>query len=92
MINPNRAGLVTASLVSGWHVVWLSLVLAHWAQPVLDFVFWAHMLRPVYFVTAFDPVAAVTLIAITFISGYVFGYLGGLLWNKLHLNSQQHPH
>jgi hypothetical protein len=36
-----------------------------WAQPIIDFIFWAHMIKPVYFVKPFDSVAAVTLIMIT---------------------------
>jgi hypothetical protein len=41
------------------------LVLVHWAQPILDFIFWAHMIQPVYIVKPFDVAAAVTLIVVT---------------------------
>jgi hypothetical protein len=33
------------------------------------------MIKPVYFVKPFDPLAAVTLIAITGVIGYIFGFL-----------------
>ena len=65
MANPNKVGLVIAVLIGGWHVAWSLLVLIGWAQPILDFIFWAHMIKPVYFVKPFDPTAAVALIAIT---------------------------
>ena len=39
-------------------MVWSLLVLIGWAQPIIDFIFWAHMIKPVYFVKPFDPVAA----------------------------------
>jgi hypothetical protein len=42
------------------------------------------MIKPVYFVTPFDPTAAVALIAITSAIGYVFGFLGAVIWNGLH--------
>jgi hypothetical protein len=42
-------------LIGGWHIAWSLLVLIGWAQPILDFVFWAHMIKPVYFVKPFDP-------------------------------------
>ena len=87
MNNPNRVGLVFGALIAGWHAVWISLILLGWAQPLMDFVFWAHMINPVYVVKAFDPKAAVTLIVITFIMGYAFGFVGALLWNKLHRTS-----
>jgi hypothetical protein len=59
MANPNKVGLVIAALIGGWHLVWSLLVLIGWAQPILDFIFWAHMIKPVYFVKPFDLKAAV---------------------------------
>ena len=87
MANPNKLGLVFAAVIAGWHVLWVLLILAGWAQPLMDFVFWAHMINPVYVVKAFDPKAAGTLLIITFIMGYAFGFAGALLWNKLHRTS-----
>ena len=84
MIRPSKVGFVIASLIGGWHLVWVILVVLGWAQPLINFIFWAHMIRPVYVVGPFDAVAAVTLLVITFSSGYVFGYIGGSLWNRLH--------
>jgi hypothetical protein len=42
------------------------------------------MIKPVYFVKPFDPTAAVALIAITSFIGYVFGFLGAVIWSRLH--------
>jgi hypothetical protein len=42
------------------------------------------MIKPVYFVKPFDPVAAIALIAITAVIGYAFGFLGAVIWNRLH--------
>jgi hypothetical protein len=84
MANPNKVGLVIGALIGGWHVVWSLLVLIRLAQPILDFIFWAHMIKPVYFVKPFVPVAAITLIAITAAIGYVFGFVGAVIWNRVH--------
>ena len=84
MTNPNKVGLVIAVLIGGWHVIWSLLVLIGFAQPILDFIFWAHMIQQVYFVKPFDPMAAVTLIVITAVIGYVFGFVGAVIWNRLH--------
>ena len=84
MPNPNKAGLVVAALIGGWHLVWAALVAAGWAQPLIDFIFWAHMIRPVYVIGPFNAVAAGALLLTTFCLGYVFGFVGGSLWNKLH--------
>jgi hypothetical protein len=84
MTNPNKVGVVVGALVGGWHLLWSLLVLIGCAQPIIDFVFWAHMIRPVYIVKSFDPVAAVTLMVITGVIGYVFGVVGAIIWNRLH--------
>ena len=60
--------------MGGWHLAWSLLVL----------IGWAHMIKPVYFVKPFDPTAAVALIVITGVIGYVFGFFGALIWNRLH--------
>jgi hypothetical protein len=85
MTNPNKAGLVIAALFGGWHVCWALLVLVGWAQPIIDFIFWAHMIRPVYIVKAFDLSAALTLVVVTSLIGYVFGFIGTVIWNRVHL-------
>ncbi len=83
MANPNKVGLVIAVLIGGWHVAWSLLVLIGWAQPILDFIFWAHMIKPVYFVKPFNLLAAVALIVVTAVIGYVFGFFGAVIWNRL---------
>lgn len=84
MASPHKVGLVIGALIGGWHFVWSVIVLLGWAQPILDFIFWAHMIQQVYFVKPFDPMAAVVLIVITSAIGYIFGFLGAVIWNKLH--------
>ena len=84
MTNPNKVGMVIGALIGGWHVVWVMLVLVHWAQPILDFIFWAHMIQPVYIVKPFDVAAAVTLIVVTAALGYAFGFFGAIIWNRVH--------
>ena len=76
MANPNKVGLVFAAVIGGWHLIWASLVLLGWAQPIIDFIFWAHMIQPVYVIKLFNPAAAVTLIIVTAATGYVFGFIG----------------
>jgi hypothetical protein len=80
----SKVGLVIGALIGGWHVIWALLVLIGWAQPIIDFVFWAHMIQPIYVVKPFDPLAAVALIVITSVIGYIFGLLGAAIWNGLH--------
>ena len=48
MASPHKVGLVSDALISGWHFVWSLFVGIGSAQPILDFIFWAHMIKPVY--------------------------------------------
>lgn len=83
MANNNKIGLVFGALLGGWHVVWSVLVAIGWAQPLLDFIFWAHMLKPIYIVAGFNVTAAITLVIVTSAAGYALGYVGAWLWNKV---------
>ena len=84
LTQPNKVGLVFAALIGGWHILWVLLVLTKIAQPFFNFIFWAHMIAPIYVIKPFDPVAAITLLVVTSVSGYVFGYIGSIIWNKIH--------
>ena len=83
MTNPNKVGLVVGALIGCWHLLWSLLVLFGLAQPVIDFIFWAHMIQPIYVIKPFSFLAAITLIAITAVTGYTFGYIGAVIWNRL---------
>jgi hypothetical protein len=83
MTNPSKVGVVIGALVGGWHLAWSILVLLGWAQPIIDFIFWAHMIQPVYVIKSFNLLAAITLIVITAGTGYIFGFVGTVIWNRL---------
>ena len=84
MLDTNKAGLTLGALLGGWHILWLLIVALHWAQPVVDFIFWIHFIKPVYVVEEFSPDRAAILVAVTAAIGYAFGYCFALLWNRLH--------
>ena len=83
-ISANRAGLVLAALLGGMHLLWALLILAGWAQPVIDFIFWLHMIKPVYVVEPFAIGRAVGLVVLTAAVGYGAGWVLAAVWNRLH--------
>ncbi len=83
MISANKAGLVFGLLVGGWHFLWLLLVGLQLTQPVIDFVFWMHFIKPTFVVEAFGFDRAVVLVSVAAALGYVAGYCFGFPWNRL---------
>lgn len=83
-INANKTGLVLGTLVGGWHFLWAVLVAIGWAQPVLNFVFWMHFIKPICVVGPFNLGVAILLIAVTATAGCAVGYISATLWNWIH--------
>ncbi len=82
-LNPNKTALVVGTFAGLWHFVWGLLVAMGLAGAILDFVYGIHFLNNPFTVQSFDVVKWVTLIVVTAIIGYVFGYVFALLWNRL---------
>jgi hypothetical protein len=61
-VNQHKAGFAVAALLGGWHLLWSSLVALGLAQPLIDFVFWMHFLKPIYVIEPFSLGRAAILI------------------------------
>jgi hypothetical protein len=84
MSNPNKVGLVFGVVLGGWHLVWSILVFTGVAQAFYDFVLWAHMIHLQITIGPFDMTAAATLIVVTAVFGYIIGFFGSWVWNRVH--------
>lgn len=83
-INKNKAGLVVGLSVALWHLIWSLLVAFGVAQEIINWIFRLHFIQPPYTITAFSISTALMLILVTFLSGFVMGWVFGALWNWLH--------
>lgn len=54
------------------------------AQPVVDFVFWMHFIKPIYVIEPFEIERAAILLIVTASVGFLIGSIFALLWNALH--------
>lgn len=86
-VSARRLGLVFAVFLGGWHLAWSILVLLHWAQPVIDFIFWLHFITPPYQVGTFVAWRALALIVVTALLGFVFGSIIAAIWNWMRQGS-----
>lgn len=84
MSNAHKVGLLFGALMGGFHLVWSILVFFGVAQAIYDFIFWAHMIHLAFIVGPFDISAAVVLVLMTAVMGYVVGYIGAKIWSYLH--------
>ena len=79
----HQVALTFAVLFGGVHVLWSALVLFGWAQPLVNFVTWAHMLKETSIVGSFDVTAAATLIIVASAVGYGVGFIGATVWQRM---------
>lgn len=82
--NTHKAGLVGAIILGGFHVLFSVLVFLGWAQSLVNFSMWAHMVQSGPVFLAFDATAAVTVIIVASCIGYAVGFVLSTVWNKVH--------
>ena len=94
-IRVNRSGLTLAVVLAGLHLIWIVLVAAGAAQPLLDFIFRIHMMEADTAVGEFAFGSAVLLLLVTAAVGYVTGASLAAVWNLLGnaraFFAKQHP-
>jgi len=83
-LTENKVALVFGFLISGLHLAWSILVLSGMGQMIVDFVLWAHMIHIQVVIGPFDIMATLVLLLMTFILGYITGFVFAKIWNYLH--------
>lgn len=81
-ISKNKTGLTFGLLVSFLHVCWSILVAIGLGQVLVNFILNVHMIAMPVAVMPFNLVSAITLVIVTFVVGYIFGWLMAFFWNK----------
>jgi hypothetical protein len=81
-INKNETGLTFGFLISSIHVIWSVLVAFGVAQGFMDFILKLHMINLPLTIMPFNFGYALGLIVVTFVIGYIFGWLMAYFWNK----------
>ena len=81
-ISKGKTGLTFGFLMGFIHFMWSVLVALGLAQTLLNFIFNVHMLNMPIVVMPFNLIKALGLIIVTFVIGYIFGWLMAYFWNK----------
>lgn len=82
-IDPQHVGLTLGSFVALAHLVWSIFVAMGVAQSFQDWVIGLHFLNNPFHVGTFNAGTALMLIIVTFIVGYVVGWVFATIWNKV---------
>ena len=83
-LNPRKTGLALGKLLAGLHLVWAVLVALGWAQMLVNFSMWAHMVNTSVVVGPFDLYAAVTVVVVASLAGYIIGFVFAKISNWLY--------
>ena len=76
-----KLGLIVGAFLGAFHACWSLIVASGYAQVLLDWVFWLHMLNNPLKVDAFSAPRALVLVALTTAIGYLYGAVFALIWN-----------
>lgn len=78
-----RIGVACGCILATIHLVWAGLVAIGWAQPLMDFIFWLHMLNAPFQVQPFSIWVGVMLVGFTWMVGFLAGFIFATIWKKL---------
>ena len=82
-LNKNHVGLLLGGIMALWHLAWSTLVFLGFAKVLIDWILWLHFINISVVIEPFDLVRATLLVIVTFVVGYVFGWVAAWLWNAL---------
>ena len=83
-LNIKKTAMTVGVFAGGIHLAWVILIATGVAQPLINFISWAHMISVPYQITGFGLTQAVTLIVLTSLMGFIFGWMFAWVWNKMH--------
>ncbi|MEK6873721.1 MAG: hypothetical protein AABW91_02655 [Nanoarchaeota archaeon] len=80
-MNKNKAGLVGGIFLGVAHLLWALAIAVSPSlmQSCLDFIFRVHFISNGWKLSAFNIIDAVLLVVITFVIGYILGWLFALI-------------
>ncbi len=81
--NPKTVGLYSGLIIGFCELVWVIMVALGLAQRWLNFIFGLHFLNSPLQVRSFNGLTAIALVVMTFVVGYVFGWVATRVWNKM---------
>lgn len=82
-LDQSKTALILGVFVGLMHAVWSVLIALGLAQMWMDWIFSLHFLNNPFNVLSFNLITAITLTVVTFIVGYIMGWVFAYIWNQL---------
>lgn len=82
-LKPRAVALYTGLFVAGIHFIWSLMVAIGLGQIYLDWILGLHFIENPFIVMPFNLGAMVMLLVVTFLVGYILGWVGTICWNKI---------
>lgn len=77
-------GLVVGVFTGGMHLLWSLVVAFGLAQVFMDWIYGLHFMNNPFVITPFSFGQMVFLVIVTFVFGYLGGWVFAVVWNNLH--------
>jgi len=81
--HPMTVALYTGMFVSSLHLLWSVMVALGVGQIYLDWILGLHFIKNPYIVIPFNFGTMFTLLIVTFVVGFILGWVGTICWNKM---------
>lgn len=82
-LDQNKTALNFGIFIALMHLGWSALVAIGLAQKLMDWVYNLHFLNNPFNVMSFDLATAAMLTIVTFVVGYIGGFVFAFIWNQL---------
>ena len=82
-INKHQLGLTVGILVALGHLIWAILVVMGSANLLLSKILSLHFINITFTIRDFNVLKAIILLIVTFIGGYIIGWVFAAIWNRL---------
>lgn len=80
---PMTVALYTGCFIAALHLLWSLIVAFGFGQAYLDWILGLHFIKNPLVVMPFDLTTMITLVVLTFIIGFILGWVGTICWNKM---------
>ena len=80
---PMTVAIYTGLITAGLHLLWSILIALGIGQVYLDWILGLHFIENPYIVKPFNFGTMVMLLLVTFVAGFVLGWVGTIFWNRM---------